>query len=480
MSTATQGEPNGPVEGGTLPFRRKVLYGVAGLGDSVVGNGVLAATLLYPLALKVDMAVLGLLMIVPRLWDAVTDPIMGNVSDNTRSRWGRRRPYILVGGLATGLCFFLVYAWPPLFEGKALLAWFFVIFIVFYGAHTVFSIPYNALGFELSSDYHERSRVMAYRAFFTSIGGMVAGGAMWITFREAWWTPRTGLLVLGLLFGGLSTVTFVAAALGTREAAPAQPQPRIGFIEAYRYTIQNRPFLILIAALTLYTVGLYMIIPLYSMLSIYYVFDGDKAAASNLEFYKGLLYALLMLGTIFPITWLGKRVGKKRALISCLAVGIAGTASAWFLYVPDAPYFQLVMSAVLAFSLPAVQIFPMSIIADICDADELRTGRRREGAYGAMYAFVMKLTFCIIPALSGLILNVAGIDEKLEVQDPEAVSNLRVLVSVIPPAMLTLCVLLLLKLNASEKQADAVRDALDRRSVDSMDIGVATNSSEVS
>jgi GPH family glycoside/pentoside/hexuronide:cation symporter len=142
---------------------------------------------------------------------------------------------------------------------------------------------------------------------------------------------------------------------------------------------------------------------------------------------------------------------------------MVGTGSVWFLYTPSFPYVQLLSPIILAFSLPAVQVFPMSIMADICDLDELKTGLRREGLYGASFGFVIKMVLSIVLYLSGRVLRFAGIDQTLDIQSPEALLKLRIMVVLVPVVLLAASGLLLLKLKVPEGRVRKVRAILEAR-----------------
>jgi GPH family glycoside/pentoside/hexuronide:cation symporter len=446
-----------------LPFNRKLLFSFGGLGDAIIGNGVIGAGTLYSLALKLDPLTVGIIAVIPRLWDAVTDPFMGHISDNTRTRWGRRRPYVLFGGISAALIFFILMCPPASLGDRGTLVYFFVTLMFYYTAYTVFSVPYSALGFEMSIDYHERTRVMAFRAFCVAIGGMIAGFAMWITFNRIFPSPRVGMGATGLLFAAIASISFVVAALGTREAAETQKQDKLDLLRAFKYTMTNGQFLLLVGALAMYVLGLYVTLPVYTWINSYYVFHGDLAAAGKLEMIRSTIYAVLMLGTIFPLTWLGTRLGKRQTLALALLFAVIGTSSTWFMFTPKAPYLQLLMPVALACALPAVQIFPMSIMADICDLDELKTGLRREGLYGASFGFVIKLAGSMTLFLTGVILRVAGIDQTARVQTPEALLKLRVLGALVPAIMLGIAGILLFRLNVPESKVREVRAILEQR-----------------
>ena len=172
----------------------------------------------------------------------MTDPFMGNLSDNTRSRWGRRRPYIAIGAVLTGVLFALMWMPPRSLGETGLFGYFLLISILYFTTYTVFMVPWNALGYELTTDYNERTRVMAYKTFFSSAAA---------TFFLPWAyklcfvlgkTEVEGVRVVGVIFGVLMILTGVVPALFCKENMSVQTQHKITFKAALKYTMKNRPF----------------------------------------------------------------------------------------------------------------------------------------------------------------------------------------------------------------------------------------------
>ena len=216
---------------GLLSFGKKANYGVGGLIYMLLANGVGQLAVWYNVIFKVDALVVGSILLLPRLWDAITDPLMGHISDNTRSRWGRRRPYILIGGILSGIFFSAMLLPPQSLSENGLNIYLLVTSVLFFTAFTVFTVSYNALGLEMSTDYHERSRVMAFRAYFYSFGTLIAFWGLWFATRSFFPTPIIGLNVTGILFGLIAVLATCYVFFTSREQEDIQKQDKIGIID---------------------------------------------------------------------------------------------------------------------------------------------------------------------------------------------------------------------------------------------------------
>ena len=153
-----------------LGFGQKVAWSVGGMADTLMSNVLFSLAIpIYCIGMGVSPFLIGIALAIPRLWDAVTDPVMGNISDNTRSRFGRRKPYIICGAIVASLLFCVIWHPPAFLNEMGLFIFFTIVSISFFTAYTVFGVPWNALGFELTTDYNERTKVMAYKGFLASI-----------------------------------------------------------------------------------------------------------------------------------------------------------------------------------------------------------------------------------------------------------------------------------------------------------------------
>ncbi len=410
-----------------VPLSARITWGSGGLVSYIMMNTLFALALpIYQVALKVDPVTLGLLMAIPRFVDLFFDPVMGNISDNTRTRWGRRRPYILAG--AIGAAILLPLLWMPPFHTQAgIVAYFLVVCVLYTFCYTIFEIPYTALGYELTDDYDERTRVLAWRMYLGFIGML---GMPWVyklclspIFKDMA-DPGTPHEVVGARWVslGLSAVILLAAVIlvvRCRESVAHRNLEKIGMIQALKCTIQNRAFMMLMGVNLVIRIGIAAVgaIPLY--INLYYVcLGGHIMSAETLESSKGLAATIMGVGgtvagltsyIALPLaTWLSVRTSKRTTLMTALGIALVGNASMWFTFDPQHPWLQLSSAVVANFGMMGCWLMMSSMVADICDEDELHTGLRREGVYGASVAFTEKLAFTITTAITGFVLALAG------------------------------------------------------------------------
>ena len=410
---------------------QKVLYGCGALVNNLLGAAVGVMSIILVEGLKMNPALVGTLMGLPRLTDALTDPIMGYLSDRTRSRWGRRRPYIFIGALFSGIVFALLWQLP---EGQSenFYFWFFLIgSIIFYLAYTAFATPWVALGYELTPDYHERTRVMGTANFM--------GQSVWLTlpwfyaFMEndrLFDNSVDGARNLAILIGIFVVVAGIVPALFCRErrlggARSDQPDPsaqeaKLGlwghimdFLKGFVSALKCLPFVKLCCATFLVFNGYMLVSAFSSFVLIYYVSGGDKDKAGGLIGWFGTATTISTFAVIALSAWLATKIGKRRTFFICVSISLVGYASKWFFYSPQYPFLILLSAPLIAFGLGCLFTLMGSMVADVCDLDELQTGRRREGMFGSIFWWVVKLGMALALALSGHALNLTGFDVEL-------------------------------------------------------------------
>lgn len=407
---------------------------------------------IYNMGLGVDPRLLGWALGLPRVWDAVSDPLMGNISDNTHTRWGRRRPFILVGAILCGVMFALVWN-PPTSWSVLAIGWYFMgLVFLYYTAYTIFMVPFGALGLELTYDYNERTRVQAYRTVFQAVGGLGLG-AMWL-LAQKWGGGNdvAGVRYVGLAFGTLILVCGVVPALFCRERAAVQNQEKIRFWSAISATFSNRVFLLLIAVTVCVMLGIFMVNSFAIYINTYYVFGGDKAGVAKLNMYANFAFQGAGIALVPLIAAIAVRIGKKTTLVGGLLMVVAAFGSSWFTYTPKMPYLQLVTSALIAPGLSCMWTISGSMLADICDLDEARTGRRREGMFGASYSWACKAGIALTMVLSGYMLNWSGFDAEVEVQPESVITTMRLLYMLVPMGFVGLAAVLVAFYPLSEKR----------------------------
>ncbi len=481
MSTpATPSDPGPPVV--QKGRSRRVAWGVGGVTERLAHESVNALTLpIYNVGLGVNAIWIGWALAIPRLIDALTDPLMGNLSDNARTRWGRRRPFILIGAILTGL--FAVLLWNPWLElpKSGLLVWYLVGSVLYYLAYTVFVVPFSALGLELSSDYDERTRVQAWRMLFFLIGGMLGPWLYKLCFLIG--GDDSGLVApevigakwVGLIIGSIIIIAGVCPALFCRESIRVTSQPKISFRHALGCTLKNRAFCILIIGNMLIWMGLFLTGPFLIYINLYHTADGVRDFGATINGWVGTVISLggVLLG-VPAATWLSTRIGKRPAVLIALAVSALAYISQWWTITPTLPYLQLVTMLALGISLNGSWLIIPSMVADVCDEDELATGMRREGMYSAVTSFSQKFAMGLATLLSGYLLGATGY-EPGPVQTPETVWMMRVFYVGVQSTGLLLAAIAFFFYPLTHARAEEIRSQIESRRNDRPDSETTKN-----
>lgn len=644
MPETTSANENSVSQKGKLSFWQKGFWSIGATGDNVMANshGYLAMQI-YNIGLGVDPAFLGLAMGIPRLIDALTDPIMGNLSDNTHSRFGRRRPYIFIGAILSAIMFYFMWA-PPKFLSSVGLGWYFlVIAILYYIAYTIFTVPWGALGLELTQNYNERTKVQAFRQFMAAISGFSLGGMWWLSTKIGD-NEVEGVKVVGIIFGCLILVSMLIPAIMCRENTSTQKQPKIAFGESLKETLKNSVFMRLCLVTLMLFLGIFLVNPFALYMNINYVFgptnkdvnieniqelktaidcqgvekildavwthsaaevlgaesfvrinhiaqalsiksvtlenldltpqslkdikkeinpenlnktlsgiitnnlkgsysyyeikrlnnnpdiltlaktveatscdklepviqaleenisrskkiveDINNASfnrlvaieastpVSDLEsvmkttsyllsknkvavfnFWGNFIFQGALILSLPVVTWVSSKIGKKRAMLAGLVFVGFGFSSSWFLYTPEIPYLQMVCLGSIGIGLSCIFMLGGSIMADICDIDELKTGRRREGMFGAMYAWVCKAGQAGTLILSGFMLVWSGYNSSaiFRYQPEDTITMMRQVYTFVPGITAVAAFFVLLSIPISEKKMHEIRALLDAR-----------------
>jgi GPH family glycoside/pentoside/hexuronide:cation symporter len=416
-----------------VPLGQLIAYGMGGLIPIALFNiAPQLMSLLGNISLGLSAVWLGTIMMIPRLWDAFSDPIMGHISDNTRTRWGRRRPYILLGGIAVALSFVAMW-WIPRDEwihsvfpsetayNRFQLAYILGGLLIFFTATTIFEIPHGALGMEMSSDYHERTRLFSAKSF---LGNLFAMGTPWL-FALASLEFFRG--VSGNLADGMRYVSIFVAILLVPMAfwwffqlrepgfVVAQQQEKSSFWDNMRTTVTNKTFLILIAIIFTLAMGFNFVQIFNNYIAIFYVYGGDVLTAGKLLGWVGTAWAVTGLVAVFPLNWLSHRLGKSRTLLIAILLMCAAQLSKIVCYNPELPYLLFIPAILLSAGMLMFFTLGASMVGDICDEDELTTGTRNEGSFYSVYWWFIKLGGAFAGFVMGWLLLFTGFDAQQNV-----------------------------------------------------------------
>ncbi len=454
-----------------ISLKQKSAYAIGMLVNNLQAAALPAMVVILNLGLGMDPLLVGLLGAIPRIFDAVSDPMLGYISDNTRTRWGRRRPFIFTGALAAGLIFALMWQLPP---GHSQMFYFWIFLaasILFFLAYTVYATPFVAFGYEMTPDYHERTRL---HAFANTVGQLAWLGVPWfyaLMASELFKDTVHGARVLAIWVGVIVAVLGIVPAIFCRERKTTAPKAAEGFLKNMSQflkgigtTFKCSPFVKLCGATFLVFNGfqLGMSFSLYVM--IYYVFNGSDSDAGKLMGSFGTLTAIFTL-CVIPLTgWIATHFGKRRTFMLTISLSIVGYALKWVGYNPDHPYWLLFASPLVAFGTGSLFTLMGSMISDVCDYDELQTHQRREGVFGAIYWWMVKVGMALAGLLTGVLLKASGFDVALEAGQAErTLFLLRVFDVGIPIITSIIALGIIATYSITEEKAHEIRGELERR-----------------
>lgn len=453
-----------------IPLSQKVAYGLGAVVTIVAVNSVVQLTgLMYVVGLGISAIWIGYAQAFPRLWDAFIDPLLGNWSDNCRSRFGRRIPFLVVGGVLIGVAFALLWTVPRTWSQPAMFGYFVVASLFFYTVVPIFAIPHGALGLEMTEDYHEKTSLFAYASLIGNVGAFTLPWLYFIANRPLFHGDTVNGIKWVCL--GMSVVLTICALLCAfvcreRKIEQTKTQVRAPIWESFVATYRNRTFVRLVAAYVLLIVGFQLVMGFSNYIQIFYLFSGDKAGASTLMAANGTLWAAVGIAGVVPMTWLSKRTGKRFTALLAFGVIIVGNllkivcyqrSHPWLTFIPT---FSLSLGMVFCFSLVN------SMISDICDEDEYASGRRREGIYFAVYNWWWKVAVSIASVASGYLLRLTGFSEAAATQTDATMFWIRCWEIGLPPVLCLGSVWLLATYPLTEARAYEIKTALDRRKQD--------------
>ena len=458
-----------------------------GMGQKIAFGFGMLANQMFPAALGVFIIVLvqdlgfaallwGIIQFAPRIFDAITDPLMGFISDNTRSKWGRRRQYVFIGGILMGIAY--VAMWQ-LYEDDGIVynfIYFFSWSLVFYLGLTIFSVPYVAMGYEISDDFHERTQIMAIAQFIGQWAWVIAPWFWVILYDPAWFPDGAGQGVrdLSIWVAIPCTIFAIIPAIFIKSKSTTERTDFVPITSGYILKSIKEIFISAfeafkikqfkkIAFATFLIFNSFNVIAAFTFLIIvHYLFNSDPASAGNWPALHGSVGALITSFLVIPlITIISKKIGKKKAFILSQLISIIGYVLFWFLFIPGKPYMFLFALPFHSFGIGSLFTIMMSMTADICDLDELENGVRREGLLGAVYWWMVKLGFGVAALLSGFILWLVGFDPEQVTES--ATTGMRLFYTFLPICGVVFAILIMKNYDITEERANEIKKELEIR-----------------
>ena len=456
-----------------VPIVQKAAFGAGHLVNNLL-PGALGIFMFFLLtAFGMDPFLAGILGGLPRLFDAITDPIMGFISDNTNSRWGRRRPYIFAGAILSGVLFAVLWQLDEN-NSQSYNFWYFLILsLVYLIGNTIFSTPLIGLGYEMTSDYNERTRLMAFSQIVGQVAWMIVPW-FWVLIANPnlFESQAVGVRQLSIIVGAMCILLGVLPAIFCKgiDASNMENRKELSFgslltnlKDLFTGIVQvskNRAFVKLCGATFLVFNGFQMVASFSFFIIVFYMFNGDYGLAGNWPAWFSTISAMATAFLIIPIiTWMASKVGKRKAFIISTAISIVGYGLKWWSFNPDNPWLIFMPIPLMAFGIGGLFTLMMSMTADVCDLDELENGMpRKEGTFGAIYWWMVKLGQGLALVLGGLVLKVVGFDQSLAQQTAETMTNLRLADIIIPAITAGLAILVMWNYSLTEERAREIKD----------------------
>lgn len=428
-----------------LNLSTKLAYGAGDFGNAITAN----ILVFYQLIFFTNVAglspvVAGSIRTIAGIWDAVNDPIVGTLSDRTQSKWGRRYPWMIWGAVPLGVFFFLHWVVPqfsanPSRQEFGLFAFYVLMSVLFNTAYTAVNLPYSALTPELTQDYNERTKLTQYRFTFSITGSILSLILAQIVFANVE-SPTQQYLIIGAICAVVCIVPPYLCILGTRKRMAQVHQQStlldedtstsLPYFQQLRLAFSNRPFLCVI--------GIY----LFSWLAVqntaaiipYFIDDWMGLPAKD-----SAQVALAVQGTAIVMlsVWgaISQRVGKKAVYFMGMGIWIIAQIGLGFIQ-PGQVGLLYVLAIMAGFGVSTAYLVPWSMLPDVIELDQLKTGQRREGIFYSFMVFLQKIGLALGQLVISIALQQSGFNGTAEVQPASALTAIRFAIGLLPAIFL--------------------------------------------
>jgi GPH family glycoside/pentoside/hexuronide:cation symporter len=422
----------------------------------------------------------GLALTLIRFYDAFSDPFVGWISDNVRSKYGRRRPFILIAGILCGLGLPILFLVSPTWSEKTFLGvsavFWYMIFssMIYIPIFSLFTVPFNSLANEMTPDYEERTSIMTYRSAMQKVFEVANFYALRFTNLAWFLVPSTGkqnvlrgmqvyTCILGVIMAIFAIIIFLRVKERYYEKIVVKTQEHISLKSAFYETLTCRPFLFMLLVGASFNLGTSMLGALGYIATVYYVCGGNQALGNDWNLWMGLAFMFVGLIGAPVLNRVAYFVGKRNALIVTAFIGITAYAGSWYLYTPHIQWLQTVASGLMGLTASGLWMLYGSICADVIDYDELNTGKRREGSFTSCGTYILKLGNSLGNFLAGGIISMVGGDAALKSGTPETILWVRIMLAAIPLVGMTLVIIFILQVPLTKKICEEIRTTLESR-----------------
>jgi glycoside/pentoside/hexuronide:cation symporter, GPH family len=459
-----------------VPFGQKIAFGLGMLANQMFPAALGIFTVVLVEKLGFSGFLLGLTYFIPKFYDALIDLVMGYVSDNTKSKWGRRRQYVLMGSIILGISFALM--WQLYAEDGVTYNFIFFLSIsmIFYTGLTIFSIPYVAMGYEMSDDFHERTNIMATSQLIGQLAWVIAPW-FWVIMADKSLFESSDVAVRTLS-------VYVAIGCSILAAVPAlfipskstlnenySPINLKGILNSFGEIKEGLKASIEIKSFRKICIATFLIFNAFQttagfsyFIIKYYLFKGNEDGFGLWPTLFGSIGAIITTVLVIPIVArMSKVMGKKKAFLLSQGISIIGYILLFLLFVPGKPYLFLFALPFFSFGIGSLFTLMMSMTSDVIDIDELNTGKRREGSLGAIYWWMVKFGTAVAGLISGLILSLVSFQSNAPTQTDETMLWLRIFFVGIPILGTLTALWAMRDYDIDEVKAIEVRNLLEKR-----------------
>jgi len=421
-------------------FSTKLAYAVPFFATSMIMAPILIELqIFYTDTLLVPAGLLALIMAMARAWDALNDPVMGWISDHTRTRWGRRRPWIALGLPLAGFFFWLLFTPPAGLTPASAAVWLCIMYFFYELFTTMYGIPYQALGMELTPDYNDRTSVFGYRTLIGSFGFILAFGGLFYVKYADWFEgdDRRELTIFAAIAGVLIILLYLIPVLKIKENPIFLQFKRSPLAPGIRRAFRNGPFRLLFWIMVIGTVPIQLPILIMPYFVKYIV-----AAPSEYRLIYAMIYVTAGFAAIPMWMYIGKRFGKVHVWMIAVGIGIVASLAMFFV-VKGQIVLMGALEVVRGIGSTASTVLIPAMIADIIDYDEFNTGKRREAQFGAFLHIMPKFVMIVAAALPLAILGIVGYDPAAGGINENTHLTIRLLYAILPFAFHIVCIVML-------------------------------------